>query len=108
MVTLGNKVIIKLNGNNSNIIIAIFLNFMYSHYHFWVPRGKDSRDKSLEDSKVLAWRQVRKGKQSSGKSGDFYIKKTCFSSNSQDLLTAWPSPCYISLYASVSSSAKCT
>ena len=34
MVTLGNKVIIKLNGNNSNIIIAIFLNFMYSHYHF--------------------------------------------------------------------------
>ena len=30
MVTLGNKVIIKLNGNNSNIFIAIFSNFTHS------------------------------------------------------------------------------
>lgn len=65
MVTLGNKVIIKLNGNNSNIIIAIFLNFMYSHYCFWVPRGKDSRGKSLEDSKSphLKTGKKRKAKQ---------------------------------------------
>lgn len=60
MVTLGNKVIIKLNGNNSNIIIAIFLNFMYSHYHFGVPRGK-----SLQDSQSphLKTGKKRKAKQ---------------------------------------------
>ena len=65
MVTLGNKLIIKVNGNNSNIINAIFLNFMYSHYQFGVPRGKDSRGKSLEDSKSphLKTGKKRKAKQ---------------------------------------------